>query len=119
VTESMRIAIDETDRRRALQAAYNVEHGITPQSIVKQIDQIMSSVYERDYLTPVVAREAQQRFRTQAEVDAYVDSLKQEMKAAAANLDFEKAAALRDRIKSLRDTEIGLPRVARRSQAGG
>src|SRR5215813_7979467 len=52
VTDSMRAAMNETDRRRALQEAYNVEHGITPQSIVKQIDEVMSSVYERDYLTP-------------------------------------------------------------------
>ncbi len=114
MTESMRVAIDETDRRRTLQAAYNTEHGITPQSIVKQIDEIMSSVYERDYMTPLVGETAE-GFRTQAEVDAHVDSLKTQMKAAAADLDFEKAAALRDRIKSLRDTELGLPRLARRA----
>src|ERR1700746_1473593 len=58
VTDSMRAAISETDRRRALQQAYNVEHGIPPQSIVKQIDEVMSSVYERDYLTtPIVVRD--------------------------------------------------------------
>ncbi len=54
VTDSMRAAIAETSRRRALQHAYNVEHGITPQSIVKQIDEVMSSVFERDYMTPAV-----------------------------------------------------------------
>ena len=57
VTDSMRAAIGETERRRALQEAYNQEHGITPQSIVKQIDEVMSSVYERDYMTPAVARD--------------------------------------------------------------
>ena len=54
-TDSMRAAMSETRRRRALQEAYNEEHGITPQSIIKQIDDVMSSVYERDYLTPAAA----------------------------------------------------------------
>jgi excinuclease ABC subunit B len=114
VTDSMRGAMGETERRRALQAAYNTEHGITPQSIVKQIDDVMSSVYERDYMTPAVARETTPRFRTQAELDAYVLNLQEQMKAAAANLDFEKAASLRDQIKGLRDPQFGPPGLARR-----
>jgi excinuclease ABC subunit B len=105
----------ETERRRALQGAYNAEHGITPQSIVKQIDEVMSSVYERDYMTPAVARETTPRFRTQAELDRYVLNLQEQMKAAAANLDFEKAAALRDQIKALRDPQFGPPGVVRRA----
>src|SRR5213596_2861128 len=73
VTDSMRMAMSETDRRRALQQAYNEEHGITPQSIVKQIDDVMSSVYERDYMTPpMVLRDGGQTFRTQAELDAHI-----------------------------------------------
>jgi excinuclease ABC subunit B len=115
MTDSMRAAISETSRRRALQEAYNEEHGITPQSIVKQIDEVMSSVYERDYLTPAVVRDERDRFRTQAELDAYVTSLQNGMKAAAANLDFEKAASIRDEIKRLRNPELGLPRPARRA----
>jgi excinuclease ABC subunit B len=115
MTDSMRAAISETSRRRALQEAYNAAHGITPQSIVKQIDDVMSSVYERDYLTPAVVRDETDRFRTQAELDAYVASLQDEMKAAAANLDFEKAASVRDEIKRLRNPELGLPRPARRA----
>jgi excinuclease ABC subunit B len=115
VTESMRGAIAETDRRRALQRAFNQEHGITPQSIVKQIDDVMSSVYERDYLTPAVAREGAERFRTQAELDTHVSKLQAEMKAAAANLDFEKAATLRDEIKRLRTPDVGLFWPARRA----
>jgi excinuclease ABC subunit B len=115
VTDSMRGAIGETDRRRALQQAYNEEHGITPQSIIKQIDDVMSSVYERDYLTPSVVREPAERFRTQAELDAYIAKLQADMKVAATNLDFEKAASLRDEIKRLRTPDLGLPWPARRA----
>jgi excinuclease ABC subunit B len=115
VTDSMRSALAETDRRRALQEAYNVEHGITPQSIVKAIDEVMSSVYERDYVTPGVEHEATERFRTQAELDAHIAGLQEAMRAAAANLDFEKAAAIRDDIKRLRNPELGLPRPAGRA----
>src|SRR5947207_9502925 len=86
VTDSMRAAIGETDRRRARQEAYNQEHGITPQSIVKQIDDVMSSVYERDYFTPANAGDGRERFRTQAELDAHIASLQQDMRSAAANL---------------------------------
>jgi excinuclease ABC subunit B len=114
ITDSMRTAIGETDRRRALQQAYNVEHGITPQSIVKAIDEVMSSVYERDYLTPAV-EEGEERFRTQHELDAHIAKRQEEMRSAAANLDFEKAAAIRDDIKRLRNSELGLARPARRA----
>jgi excinuclease ABC subunit B len=115
VTDSMRHAISETARRRTLQSAYNDEHGITPQSIVKQIDEVMSSVYERDYLTPAATLDGTERFHTQQQLDAHLDSLREEMRAAAANLDFEKAASLRDDIKRLRNPELGLPRPARRA----
>jgi excinuclease ABC subunit B len=111
----MRGAISETERRRALQAAYNVAHGITPQSIVKRIDDVMSSVYERDYATPSVSRDRAERFQTEAELEAHVGALQDEMRQAAANLDFEKAASMRDEIKRLRNRELGLPWPARRS----
>jgi excinuclease ABC subunit B len=106
MTQSMKLAISETNRRRAIQEAYNVEHGITPASIVKSIDEVMSSVYERDYVT--VAKDERDSFRTQAELDAHVADLRTQMKAAAANLEFEKAASLRDRIKQLRGRDLGL-----------
>jgi len=115
MTDSMRGAIAETDRRRALQQAYNVEHGITPQSIVKQIDDVMASVYERDYVTPAALRDGTERFRTQAELDAHIGQRQEDMRVAAANLDFEKAAAIRDEVKRLRSPELGLPRPARRA----
>jgi excinuclease ABC subunit B len=114
-TNSMRIAISETGRRRTIQAAYNEEHGITPQSIVRAIDEVMSSVYERDYLTPSATIDGTERFHNQQQLDAYLDKLQAQMKAAAANLDFEKAASLRDDIKRLRNLELGLPHPARRA----
>jgi excinuclease ABC subunit B len=107
MTDSMKSAMAETDRRRALQAAYNEEHGITPESVVRAIEDVMSSVYERDYSTPP-AREPADAFRTQAEIDAEIARLEHEMKSAAANLDFERAATIRDTLKSLRSRELGL-----------
>jgi excinuclease ABC subunit B len=105
LTDSMRHAISETERRRAIQEAYNAEHGITPASIVKSIDEVLTSVYERDYVT--VPQDAG-GFRSHAELEAHVAELQAQMKAAAANLEFEKAAALRDRIKQVRARELGL-----------
>jgi excinuclease ABC subunit B len=108
VTDSMRLAMNETERRRTAQETYNREHGITPQSIVKNIDDVLTSVYERDYVTIPAAREPQEEFRTRDELDAFIADLQHQMKSAAANLEFEKAAALRDRIKTLRSRELGL-----------
>jgi excinuclease ABC subunit B len=107
MTDSMRAAISETDRRRAIQEAYNREHGITPASIVKSIDEVMTSVYERDYVT-VPADPDSELFRSHGELEAHLAGLQAQMKAAAANLEFEKAAALRDRIKQLKTRELGL-----------
>jgi excinuclease ABC subunit B len=107
MTDSMKSAIAETERRRALQAAYNEAHGITPESVVRAIEDVMSSVYERDYVTTPV-REGAQMFRTQAELDAEIARLEREMKSAAANLDFERAATIRDTLKSLRTRDLGL-----------
>jgi excinuclease ABC subunit B len=108
VTDSMRTAISETDRRRTIQEAYNVEHGITPASIVKSIDDASMSVYERDYVTVGTTADDAGLFKTQSELDAHVAGLQVQMKAAASNLEFEKAAALRDRIKTLKSRELGL-----------
>jgi excinuclease ABC subunit B len=107
MTDSMRLAISETDRRRQIQAAYNTAHGITPASIVKSIDEVLTSIYERDYVTVPAAPDGEV-FRTHAELEAHVTELQGQMKAAAANLEFEKAARLRDRIKQLRSRELGL-----------
>jgi excinuclease UvrABC helicase subunit UvrB len=98
---------------QAIQSAYNVEHDITPQSIVRAIDAVMSSVYERDYLTPAATLDGTERFHNQQQLDAYLAVKQEEMRTAAANLDFEKAAALRDEIKRLRSPELALPGTAR------
>jgi excinuclease ABC subunit B len=105
VTDSMRAAIGETDRRRRVQEQYNLEHGITPASIVKQIDDVLSSVYERDYLT---VPDIPAGFSSQAELDAHIAKLERDMREAAANLDFERAASLRDQAKALKRREMGL-----------
>ena len=101
-TRSMRAALDEMQRRRSRQEAFNREHDITPASIRKEIDDVLSSVYERDYVTVPVVREAEAEFATQAELDVHLRSLEADMRAAAANLEFERAAALRDKIHTLR-----------------
>jgi excinuclease ABC subunit B len=104
VTPSMQRAIDETDRRRAKQEEYNREHGITPETIVRSLDDVLGSVYERDYLTvPRTAPEEEPL--TLADISRRVRELEKEMFAAAAALEFERAAELRDRIRALRERE--------------
>ncbi|MEO7191337.1 MAG: excinuclease ABC subunit UvrB [Vicinamibacterales bacterium] len=106
MTDSMRQAIGETERRRRVQESYNVEHGITPASIVKHIDDVLSSVYERDYLTVPKVAEEREQYRTHAELQAAMAGLERDMKAAAANLEFERAAAIRDRLRRLRNPDL-------------
>jgi excinuclease ABC subunit B len=108
ITASMKSCIAETERRRTRQAVYNAEHGITPESVVRQIDEGMSSVYARDYGVPQASPDSAEAFRSQAELETEIVRLQAEMKAAAANLDFERAASLRDAVKQLRNRELGL-----------
>ena len=108
-TGSMRSAIGETNRRRALQRAYNQEHGITPESIRKNIGELLSSVYEADYAPiPEVAETPEERYRTLDDLEKEIKFLEKQMREAAKALEFEKAAGLRDRIKGLRAREFGL-----------
>jgi excinuclease ABC subunit B len=103
VTDSMRAAIDETGRRRERQAAYNREHGITPETIVKAIDEVLGSVYEADYLkVPIEAEGGPEAARSPAEIESEIGRLQKEMRAAADGLRFEEAAALRDRVRYLK-----------------
>jgi excinuclease ABC subunit B len=113
ITASMRLCLSETERRRAIQAAYNLEHGITPTSIIKSIGDVMASVEERDYMG-VPEANARPRFRSASEKTAYLADLDRQMKQAAADLDFEKAAALRDEIRTLRVADLGLATAAGR-----
>ena len=107
VTDSMRRAMEETGRRRERQLAYNEANGITPTTIVKAIDDVLASVYERDYVT-IEPEPSEPEARTHGERVALLARLEQEMKAAAQNLEFERAASLRDRIKKLRTRDLGL-----------
>jgi excinuclease ABC subunit B len=109
VTASMRQAMEETDRRRDKQRRYNQEHGITPESIVKDIDEVLGSVYERDYLVvpdPIPGDGEDQADESGAAIEARIARLQQQMREAASSLEFERAAALRDRIRDLRSRAL-------------
>jgi excinuclease ABC subunit B len=108
-TDSMKAALEETGRRRTRQEEYNRENGITPESIKKSIGELLSSVYEADYVAvPEVAEGPDDRYRSLDEIEKEVKVLEKEMRAAAKALEFEKAAEFRDRIKNLRAREFGL-----------
>jgi excinuclease ABC subunit B len=115
VTDSMRRAIEETDRRRRAQAEYNEAHGITPASIVKHIDDVLASVYERDYVTVPTEPDERDRFTSQAALQAHIASLDTDMRAAAANLEFERAADIRDRLRRLRSPDRSASRPGSRA----
>jgi excinuclease ABC subunit B len=108
VTGSMRACIDETERRRAIQGAFNREHGITPQTVVKGLRTILESIPEKDYYTVSVAAEPVEEYGSLREIPKLVKKLRKEMLAAAKELDFESAVDLRDRIKRLEERELAL-----------
>ncbi|HLG22526.1 MAG TPA: excinuclease ABC subunit UvrB [Candidatus Manganitrophaceae bacterium] len=106
ITRSMRMAMDETHRRRALQKAYNERHGITPESIRKGIPETLRQVVEADYYTVPVAAEERAPYIPRHEISGMIKSLEREMREFAKNLEFEKAAEVRDRLKALKEMEI-------------
>jgi len=106
MTDSMKKAIDETTRRRAIQQAYNQEHGITPESIVRPLDMSLAAIVEADYVDMTVVADGLPEFKSQEEVDAYIAKLESDMREAAKKFEFEKAARLRDTIKDLRTKEF-------------
>ena len=114
MTDSMKRALDETNRRRKLQAEYNRKHGITPQSVVRSLGTPLVEVYEADYVTVPLAAENTGRYNPKDD-GRKLERLRKEMKEAAANLEFERAAELRDQIRRMEERQLGLqdPLLAR------
>ncbi len=106
-TDSMKRAMDETTRRRAIQTAYNEEHGITPESISRPLDMTLAGIVAADYADLTAGEsEGMPEFKSQEEVDTYIGKLESDMREAAKKFEFEKAAKLRDTIKELRTKEF-------------
>jgi excinuclease ABC subunit B len=108
ITDSMRNAIAETNRRRIVQEEYNKKHNITPQSIKKNIQATLRTVYEQDYFTVPIAAEETGGYVPTVNIPQLIASLEKQMRAAARELDFETAAGLRDKIRSLRQQEMAV-----------
>ena len=108
MTGSMRQAIAETTRRRQLQLAYNQEHGITPETIKKDIQDVLASIYERDYYTVPALKDEEIQYIPREEIPALMLQLDKEMRAAAKRLEFEKAAELRDKVAELEKRRLGI-----------
>jgi excinuclease ABC subunit B len=107
MTDSMRRAIDETERRRVIQRAYNEENGITPQSVISAIEMGLAQILKSEYGDVLVEETAgMPEFASQGDVDAYIGKLETEMREAAKKFEFERAAKLRDTIKELREKEF-------------
>jgi excinuclease ABC subunit B len=107
MTESMKRAMDETNRRRKLQAAFNKKHGITPQTVVKSLGSPLVKIYEADYVDVPLAAEQGAKYGS-TELARMIRQLRKEMKQAAEQLEFEKAAELRDRVRDLEQRELRL-----------
>jgi excinuclease ABC subunit B len=106
MTDSMKKAIGETDRRRAIQEAYNVANGITPESIIRPLDMSLAKMVAADYADLVDEADGMPNFKSQEELDAYIAKLESDMREAAKRFEFEKAAKLRDTVKELRTKEF-------------
>jgi len=106
MTDSMKKAMDETSRRRAIQEAYNVANGITPESIIRPLEMSLAGVIDADYMDLTIEAEGMPEFKSQEELDAFIARMESDMREAAKRFEFEKAAKLRDRIKELRTKEF-------------
>jgi excinuclease ABC subunit B len=108
ITDSMRRAIDETLRRRRIQAAYNEEHDITPQSVRKALSSPLVKIYEADYAPIPVVAESSEDYLSPQQLTAQIEQTRQEMRQAAAALEFERAAELRDLLQALEQRALGV-----------
>ena len=108
ITGSMAGAIEESDRRRTIQLEYNRVHQITPASIQKNIDDILGSTYEADYLTVPVIAEEEAEYLTPERIQKKIKQLHKKMMEAAKQMEFEEAALLRDQIKGLQERDLEL-----------
>jgi excinuclease ABC subunit B len=106
MTDSMKRAMDETDRRRAIQQAYNLEHGITPESISRPLTMSLAGIAEMDYVDVTQGSDGLPDFKSQDELDQYITNLENDMREAAKRFEFEKAAKLRDTVRDLRTKEF-------------
>jgi excinuclease ABC subunit B len=109
MTESLRFALEETERRRTKQSAWNAAHGITPQSVKKHIGEVLGSVFEQDYVTVAPVKDSRVSDFVGKDLKTAIADLEKRMRGAAADLEFEEAARLRDEIKRLEALDLGLP----------
>ena len=106
MTDSMKRAMDETDRRRAIQRAYNEEHGIIPETIIRPVAMSLAGIAEADYVDLTQEAEGIPDFKNQEELDGYIAKLESDMREAAKRFEFEKAAKLRDAVRELKSKEF-------------
>ncbi len=106
MTDSMKRAIDETDRRRAIQEAYNIANGITPESIIRPLTMSLAGIAAADYVDMTETTEGIPEFKSQEELNTYITGLESDMREAAKKFEFEKAAKLRDIVKEMKTKEF-------------
>src|ERR1700691_5591207 len=107
MTDSMRQAIGETSRRRAIQETYNRDHNITPQSIIKSVDMQLARIIEADYLTVPADEPVIGEITSEAQMVQAIAQLETQMRDAAKNFEFERAASIRDRVRALKQRDFG------------